>query len=188
MNNARKKISSFLFFCAALVHTFWWFVADLMIRGINVNDYWGGRLNSLMEVSYGVMTVLVAITILFVAEPFLRHRPFSVSWWYYIFWLTFASISVAVIGMIYLAAYNCGKTLGEIFISVSPIWVWIWAFFIVLMWPLILIGTQLGANIKPGKTRWDVAEKIIMGIASIWSCLLSTFGITIWNIFSFCPK
>ena len=48
-----------------------------------------------------------------------------------------------------------------------------------LILPLTVMGAVLGDRRQRHKTHWDIAEKIIMGIATLWSCYLSTFGFTI---------
>ena len=155
--------------------------------GADIASLWSGFV-VIREWSWPLMAVLMAVTTIYVAVPFLKLKTLSSDWWLYLVWLIAASVSVFFVGMLYLAANRCGYTIQELFSSVSKIWLWLWSLAISLMLPLTIIGVVLGNRKSNGKTRWDVAEKIIMGFASLWSCILSTFGITIWNMFSFCSK
>ncbi len=181
----RKRFKKILLFFTAIISAFWFLDVSLAADGAELSSIWRG-VTILLEWSWFFMVVLTTVTIIYVAIPFFKLRPFSHNWWFLFTWLVAASVSVLFVSLIYLAVRKCGFTVQTLYLFISYTWVWLWSFTISLMLPLTIMGIVIG-DIKPnGKTRWDVAEKIIMGIATIWSCYLATFGATIWNLFSFC--
>ena len=183
----RTLFKKILFFFTVVISAFWF--ADLSVAsdGAELSSLWSG-FDVIREWSWLAMLVLMSVTIFYVAIPFLRLKSFSHEWWFYLTWLIVASISVLFVSVAYLAANRCGYTIQKLFSSIPNVWAWVWSTAMSLMLPLTIMGIVLGDKKASGKTRWDIVEKIVMGIASLWSCYLSTFGITIWNIVSVCSK
>jgi hypothetical protein len=184
---SRTSVKKILLVSTAIVSALWFADISVASDGAELDSFWIG-FSIIREWSWLAMLGLTSVTILYVAIPFLKLKSFSHDWWFYLAWLTVASISVLFVGVVYLAAGRCGYTIYKLFSSVPSIWAWSWSIAMSLMLPLTITGIVLGDKKVSGKTRWDIAEKIIMGIASLWSCYLSTFGITIWNMVSLCQK
>jgi hypothetical protein len=184
---SRASFKKVLLFFTAIISGFWFMDLSVVSDGAEISSYWVG-FSVIKEWSWLAMLGLMTVTILYVITPFLKIKTFSPEWWIYLAWLTAASISVLFVSIVYLAAGRCDYTIYELFSSIPSAWTWSWSIAMSLMLPIIITGIVLGDRKISGKTRWDIAEKIVMGIASLWSCYLSTFGITIWNMVSFCQK
>ncbi len=183
----RTLFKKILFFFTIVISAFWFADVSVASDGAELSSLWSG-FDGIREWSWLAMPVLMSVTIFYVAIPFLRLKAFSHEWWFYLTWLMVASISVLFVSVAYLVANRCGYTIQKLFSSIPNVWAWVWSTAMSLMLPLTIMGIVLGDKKANGKTRWDIAEKIVMGIASLWSCYLSTFGITIWNIVSMCSK
>ena len=154
--------------------------------GIDVDNWkW---LRIVDEWSWVAIVVLMIATIFFVVGPFLKSDPSSRDWRIFLFWLITALCCVILVGAAYLASYKCELTLRNFLSSIPAFWMWVWVSALVFMQPWVIFGTVLGEADMQGKTRWDILERVVLGLTAIWSCALATFGITVWDLLPACSK
>ncbi len=148
--------------------------------------------DSLLRFTWHGVPILVTLTMLYVLISFLPldSKGKSAKFWLAFVWFVIATVSLTGVVATYLTAYKCGMNLTTFLQIAPPIWASVWAILITLMMVTVSIGASLGKEDKKvmQSKSWKSLIALTGGFITIWTCILSTFGLTVWNILPACPK
>ncbi len=187
----KAKVRTFLIVCAAAFSAPTWAGAFAASDGWNIRQSWRW-FDSLLEFTWHTIPILVAMTMVYVLISFLPldRKGKSTGFWLALAWSVMATLSLAAVIAIYLTAYKCGMGLTNFLQTAPPIWTSVWAVLITLMMVTVSIGAGLGKEDKKlvRSKSWSSLFALTGGFIAIWTCILSTFGLTIWSILPVCPN
>jgi hypothetical protein len=187
----KAKVRTFLIICAAIFSAPTWAGAFVVSDSGNVRQNWEW-FDALLRFTWHGVPILVAMTMLYVLISFLPLdlKGKSAEFWLALAWLVMATLSLIGVVVIYLMAYKCDMNLAVYLQTAPPVWTSVWAVLITLMMVTISIGASLGkedSKLVRSKS-WNSLFVLIGGFITIWTCILSTFGLTVWSILPACPN
>lgn len=189
MNKA--KIKTFLIICATILSTPTWIGVFIASDSGNIPKSWEW-FDVLLRFTWHGVPILVALTMLYVFISFLpiNGKGQSVEFWLAGVWLILATICLIGVTATYLTAYKCGMNLINFLRTAPPIWAAVWAILITFMMITVSVGASLGKEDKKvlQSKSWNSFFSLAGAFIAIWTCILSTFGLTVWNILPACPK